>query len=138
MNDTIEHRASCHCGELSIRLAGDPEYVSSCCCQACQRRTGSLFGVTAFFREDQVIEKAGPVGDYRRIGESGKALDFHFCTNCGSTVWWEPHARPGRVAVSAGAFADTAFPAPQRMIWTEHRHPWVCTPEDLPLYERAP
>jgi hypothetical protein len=24
------------------------------------------------------------------------------------------------------------------MIWTEHRHPWVCTPEDLPLYERAP
>jgi len=37
-----------------------------------------------------------------------------------------------------GAFAAAAFQAPQRMIWTEHKHPWICTPEDLPLYERAP
>lgn len=138
MNEPRVWEAACHCGRMRIRLAGDPQYVSSCCCEACQRRTGSLFGVTAFFGEDQVLEKSGAWGDFRRIGESGQPLDFHFCTTCGSTVWWEPHARPGRIAVSAGAFADPAFPAPQRMIWTDHRHPWVTTPEGLPLFETSP
>ena len=138
MGATTEREASCACGELKVRLAGDPDYVSSCCCQQCQKRTGSFFGVTAFFREDQLVTTDGAEATFRRIGESGKPLDFHFCPKCGSTVWWEPHARPGRVAVAVGAFADSAFPAPQRMIWTEHRHPWVVTPDDLPLFERAP
>jgi hypothetical protein len=138
MTEGTVREATCCCGQLKIRLAGDPEYVSSCCCQACQRRSGSFFAVTAFFAEGQVVETVGERSDYRRIGESGKPLDFHFCPKCGSTVWWEPHARPGRVAVAAGMFADAAFPAPQRMIWTAHRHPWVVTPEGLPLYDRAP
>jgi hypothetical protein len=137
MDDKVWEGA-CHCGRMRIRLAGDPEYVSSCCCEACQRRTGSFFGVTAFFRDEQVLAKEGEWGDFRRTAESGATLDFHFCRSCGSTVWWEPQARPGRICVSAGMFADPAFPAPQRMIWTDHRHPWVTTPEDLPLYATSP
>jgi hypothetical protein len=112
--------------------------VSSCCCLQCQRRTGSLFGVTAFFAEAQVTAVEGEETTFRRIGHSGKGLNFHFCPRCGSTVYWEPEARPGRVAVAAGAFADPGFPAPQRMIWTESRHPWVCTPDDLPLHPQSP
>jgi hypothetical protein len=138
MSDAKTWEAACACGQLTIRLAGDPDYVSSCCCQACQRRTGSLYGVTAFFREAQVVERSGAASDFRRIGASGKPLDFHFCPTCGSTVWWEPQARPGRVAVAAGAVADASFPSPQRMIWTEHRHPSVLTPEGLPLFEQTP
>ena len=66
MSETIEHLASCHCGQLSIRVAGDPDYVSSCCCQACQRRTGSLFGVTAFYRQEQIVETTGERRDFTR------------------------------------------------------------------------
>jgi hypothetical protein len=138
MTDDTIREAACACGELRIRLVGEPAMVSTCCCQACQRRTGSFFGVTAFFRQDQVTGQDGTPRDFTRIAESGNALDFHFCAACGSTVWWEPHARPGMVAVAAGAFADVSFPQPERMIWTEHRHPWVCTPDDLPLFDHAP
>lgn len=133
-----ERVAACACGQLSLRLSGDPAYVSSCCCQACQRRSGSFYAVTAFFLHDQVLEKLGRASDFRRIGASGKPLDFHFCPECGSTVWWEPQARPDRVAVAGGCFADVDFPAPQRLIWTEHRHPSVLVPDDLPTFERAP
>lgn len=138
MSEVTLHDAACACGELKVRLRGDPQYVSSCCCEQCQRRTGSFFGVTAFFAEDQVASRTGAETTFRRLAESGNALTFHFCPGCGSTVWWEPQARPGMVAVAAGAFADPDFPGPQRMIWTDHRHPWVCTPEGLPLYPKGP
>ena len=138
MSDETLREAGCACGDMKVKLRGDPAYVSTCCCQQCQKRTGGFFGVTAFFEEDQLVSTDGAETIFRRIGESGKPLDFHFCSRCGSTVWWEPHARPGRIAVAAGAFADAGFPSPQRMIWTEHRHPWVMTPDDLPLYDRSP
>ena len=138
MAESGERRAACACGQLSIRLSGDPQRVSSCCCQQCQRRTGSFFGVTAFFARGQVLATEGEATSFRRGSDSGGAITFHFCPRCGSSLWWDPEARPGLVAVAAGAFADPAFPAPERMVWTEHRHPWVCTPEGLPLFERNP
>jgi hypothetical protein len=138
MADTREREASCACGGLRIRLRGDPDYVSSCACQQCQRRTGSAFGVTAFFSVDQVVAAEGEPVVFRRIGESGNPLLFRFCPDCGSTVWWEPVARPGRVAVAGGAFADKNFPAPQRLIWAEHKAAWVRPPDGAAEFPRGP
>ncbi|TIW65491.1 MAG: aldehyde-activating protein, partial [Mesorhizobium sp.] len=41
--------ASCACGQLQIRCQREPDIVSLCHCLDCQRRTGSPFGVAAFF-----------------------------------------------------------------------------------------
>ena len=130
--------AGCSCGALTIKLAGDPEYVSSCACQACQRRTGSAFGVTAFFTEDQVVGQWGEASVFERLGGSGKPLFFRFCPSCGSTVWWEALARPGRLAVAAGAFADKDVPAPQRLIWAEYGADWIRPPEGTPVFPKNP
>ena len=130
--------ASCACGGIGIRLTGEPEYVSSCACQQCQRRTGSAFGVTAFFSVDQVAQTRGEPAVFQRVGESGHPLLFRFCPDCGSTVWWEAVARPGRVCVAAGAFADPDFPAPKRLIWAEHKAAWVVPPEGAPEFPRGP
>ena len=138
MAENPTREASCACGQLTIRVAGDPEYVSSCACQACQRRTGAPFGVTAFFRNEQVADHAGEASVFRRIAESGNALDFRFCPKCGSTVWWEPHGRPGRTCVAWGAFADPDFPAPQRLIWTDYKADWVHALPGAPEFPRSP
>ena len=138
MAGEMVREASCSCGKLSIKLTGDPEYVSSCACQACQRRTGSAFGVTAFFKEAQMAGEWGESGVFERVGGSGQPMFFRFCPHCGSTVWWEALARPGRVAVAAGAFADKDFPAPQRLIWAEHKAPWVRAPEGAPEFPQGP
>jgi hypothetical protein len=130
--------ASCSCGQLSIKVTGDPDMVSSCACQACQRRTGSAFGVTAFFADDQVVGQWGEATVFERLGGSGKPLFFRFCPACGSTVWWEALARPGRVAVAAGAFADKDFPPPQRLIWAEYKAAWVEPPAGVPEFPRGP
>lgn len=130
--------ASCACGQMGIRLDGEPRLVSSCCCQQCQRRTGSFVAVTAFFDDDQVEKAWGESRVHLRKGASGKDLSFRFCPDCGSTVWWLAEARPGTVAVAGGAFADKDFPAPERLIWAEHRNAWVQVPPGVREYEQAP
>ena len=77
--------AVCHCGQLRLEVDGDPFWVSLCHCIACQRRTGSAFGMQAGFRADQV-QAGGRYSDYARISDEADRKEhvFHFCPECGS------------------------------------------------------
>ena len=116
--------ASCACGRLSIECEGEPAKVSLCHCTACQRRTGGPFGVAAFYERSQVRPQ-GQDRRYVRASDTGFDVVFHFCPDCGGTVWWEPQRKPDMVAVAPGAFADPTFPAPTQSVHEETRHPWV-------------
>lgn len=94
-----------------------------CHCLACQRRTGSAFGVQARFARADVTFH-GEARAYTRVADSGTGVTFHFCGSCGSTVWWELGALPGFVAVAVGAFADPAFPGPTVSIYEARSHSW--------------
>ncbi|RJG43008.1 GFA family protein [Mesorhizobium sp. DCY119] len=120
----MERTATCSCENLRIVCTGEPAKVSLCHCLACQKRTGSTYGIAAFFRREDVrIE--GPHKSYKRPSDSGFPVTFHFCPDCGSTVFWEPQRRPEFVAVGVGAFADPSFPAPTQAVHSESRHDWV-------------
>jgi hypothetical protein len=135
---TVQRQAACHCGQLRVRLDGDPALVSSCHCFACQRRTGALFGSTSFFRRDQVVAIEGEHRTWRRAGDSGRFLAFHFCPTCGSNVFWEAEGTPGMISVAAGCFADPSFPAPVRTVWAENKHGWLPFPESIPRHPKNP
>ncbi len=120
----MERTASCACGQLTARCQGDPAKVSLCHCLACQRRTGAPFGVAAFFGREAVTVE-GRTRRYARPSDSGHEVTFHFCPDCGSTIYWEPHRMPGLIAVASGAFADPSFPPPTQQAYGEHRHTWV-------------
>ena len=49
--------AACSCGQLQATTSGDPVRISVCHCLACQRRTGSVFGMQARFPRAQVRER---------------------------------------------------------------------------------
>ncbi|WP_336247073.1 MULTISPECIES: GFA family protein [Rhizobium/Agrobacterium group] len=101
-NDGMKQVAKCSCGKLSAVATGEPRKVSACHCKSCQRRTGSPFGVAVFFERSEVVI-AGESRTYVRSGDSGMNLTFHFCSDCGSSVYWLPEFRPGLVAVALGA-----------------------------------
>jgi hypothetical protein len=127
-------RASCLCGSLRVTCEGDPFRISMCHCLACQRRTGSAFGVQARWRADQVrIE--GPSTIYVRTGDSGGVGTMHFCPTCGSTVYWTIDSMPDAVAVAVGAFADPSFPAPRISVYEARKHPWVAVPTEIEHWE---
>src|SRR5918912_2010474 len=105
--------AMCSCGQLRLEARGDPFVVSICHCLACQRRTGSAFGMQAGFASDQVTV-SGRSTEYPRTSDEAdrKVHVFHFCPECGSNVFYTEPDEPGLVVVMTGAFADPSFPAP--------------------------
>ena len=138
MLQSTQREAACHCGQLRLKLAGDPQLVSSCHCQACQRRTGAVFGSTSFFARSQLVSTNGEHRVFRRQGDSGTWLVFHFCPSCGSNVFWESDRQPNMISVAVGAFADPDFPAPSRTVWTAHKHEWLPFPATIPAYRQNP
>ena len=122
--------ASCSCGKLALVVRGEPVRISMCHCLECQRRTGSAFGAQARFHVADV-EITGPSTAYRRVADSGNAITFHFCLDCGSTVYYLPEAEPDVIAVPIGAFADPGFPRPRVSVYESRKHPWVGLPDDI-------
>ncbi len=107
-----------------------------CHCLACQRRTGSTYGVQARYAVEQ-IHVAGDSTTFQRVGDSGGSVTFHFCASCGATVYWELGGAPGFVAVAVGAFGDPTFPSPRVSVYEARRHEWVAMPtgSDITHYD---
>jgi hypothetical protein len=127
--------AACSCGQLKLTAEGDPIRVSMCHCLACQRRTGSAFGIQARFASDHV-SVTGRYSDYVRISdEGGEGTTFHFCPDCGATVFYELGAESDVVAVPIGAFAEPDFPPPTRSIYESRRHPWLAIEAPMEHYD---
>jgi hypothetical protein len=119
--------AACSCGQLRVTAEGDPVRISMCHCLACQRRTGSAFGMQARWPADRI----GIVGrhtEYVRISDNGEAT-FHFCPDCGATVFYTAESIADAVAVPIGAFADPSLPPPTVSAWEARRHAWVSVPD---------
>ena len=124
--------ASCSCGQLRLACEGEPVRLSMCHCLACQRRTGSIFGVQARFPDGRVTIE-GRATEFSRVADSGNRVAFHFCPLCGSTVYWRLGAAPDLIAVAVGAFADPGFPQPRHSVHESRRHAWAMAAGDLDL-----
>ena len=122
--------ASCSCGQLKVLATGEPIRVSICHCLACQRRTGSVFGVQARFTA-RSVEVQGASTEFVRVGDSGTKLTYHFCPACGATVYYTLDSDASVVAIPVGAFADPSFPAPVRSVYEERMHSWVSAPPNV-------
>jgi len=128
-------QAACVCGQLRLSLKGEPLYVSSCCCTRCQRRTGGFFGVTVYARPDQVVAGSGRTQTFHLPDGS---TTFHRCADCGTNLWWVPDDVDDVIGLAGGCFVGQDLPAPQRMVWVEHKHPFVQVPTGLPTFDGPP
>ncbi len=121
--------AACSCGQLRVRVQGDPVRVSVCHCLACQRRTGSAFGVQARWPVASA-QITGESREYLRVSdEDDEERRFYFCPECGGTVYY--FTEPEFVAIPVGMLADPAFPQPTVSVWESRRHAWVTLPESI-------
>lgn len=130
----MTRHAACSCGQLNVTTEGEPVRISMCHCLTCQRRTGSVFGVQARFPQDKVSIE-GRSTQYVRTADSGNHATFHFCPDCGSTVYYRLEQVPDVIAVAVGAFADPAFPAPKVSVYEARRHAWAGIPADVEHFD---
>ena len=132
--------ASCCCGELTMTVSGEPERIIRCHCDYCQRRTGSVFQVSCWYYDDQVVERTGS-GTIFNEGPNNPGIDYVFCPRCGSTVYWEFRALAPFLGgnqlygIAVGNFVETDFPAPNLDAENVSRHHWI---DELPGLEPHP
>jgi hypothetical protein len=115
--------AHCACRQLQAEADGEPIIVSMCHCTECQRRTGSPFGVGAWYPKEKVRIR-GEAKTFVRPVEN-RTVTNHFCPNCGGTMLWEASKRQGLIGVAVGMFGEPEFPPPHRSIYENTKHRWL-------------
>jgi hypothetical protein len=128
--------ACCSCGQLRIRVDGEPRGVGVCHCLACQRRTGSVFAALASFAAPYSV--LGEAREYARVGDQGARFVFRFCPVCGTTLFHTEDGNDESVSVAVGAFADPDFPPPRVSVYDVRRHPWVQLPPGTKTFDKDP
>jgi hypothetical protein len=122
-------RASCQCGNLTAAIDDRADAMTVMChCIDCQKRSGSPFGVMAYYSDDSVTI-GGEAREYSRPTDAGNTFTTGFCPTCGSTLYGKASGFPGIIGVCVGAISDPAFPAPMRSIYEQSRHHWLALPE---------
>lgn len=71
---------SCHCGAITWQFDAVPDGATACNCTVC-RRYGALW---IYDYENEGVRVQGNTTHYTR----GKAIEFHFCPNCGCVSHW--------------------------------------------------
>ena len=67
----------------------------------------------------------GAFTTFTRTSDTGRSATYSFCPMCGDTVVYALEARPGRVTIPVGAFAEDDFPEPTAQAYAARRHHWV-------------
>ncbi|APE28466.1 GFA family protein [Aurantiacibacter gangjinensis] len=116
-------KAHCQCGSLTADISGEGTGVL-CHCKACQRRTGSPFGMMIYYTVDQV-SVSGEAAEYTRIADSGDELTHGFCPTCGTPLWLTTAKHPGGIGIAVGAHEGHDSAPPARSVFEDCRHPWV-------------
>ena len=121
----MAHQARCCCGAFTLELAGEPVLNALCHCDNCKRRTGSAFGWSVYFREEDVGAPSGEGRVYALEKASG-VQERWFCAGCGSTLWWRSGAMVGVIGVAGGCLPGVGEPAVSAS--EDARCPWLELP----------
>ncbi len=132
------HEGGCLCGAVRYRVTGQPVRASICHCRNCQRRTGSAFGMGAYFRPEQVEILRGELKTYAyRSDESGRWLHMQFCPQCGGTVTWTAEALGDLRAIAGGTLDDPDWLQIDRHGWTRSKQNWFTCPAGVQVFEKG-
>jgi hypothetical protein len=135
----MDQQGGCLCGAVRYRVTDKPVRGSACHCTFCQKRTGSAFGLGAYFKQEDVeFLKDGERRIYQhRSDETGRYIRLEFCSTCGTQVTWTIEALPGLRAIGVGTLDDPKSVSVNRFGWFRSAHPWIKPPVGFEVYERG-
>ncbi len=121
--------ATCACGNATISVNRGPSDLGICHCTNCKRRTGSAFGISAYFDIDAVTERTGNTSVYSlRNDFHNHEQHRHFCTTCGTTLYWFVSTLPSKIGIAGGCFDNESLPEPTYTTNDRKRYEWLSIP----------
>jgi hypothetical protein len=112
---TTIHRGSCLCGETVFEVHGPLRDSIACHCTQCRKQTGHYLSATSAAKSDFHLLRGERVRWYRASNTAQRA----FCSQCGSTLFWQADAQPPACSTGPPASSPRATSsAPTRVIIT--------------------
>jgi hypothetical protein len=90
----------------------------------CQKKTGSAFGLGAYYNAD-VVKVTGVSTRYVREALEGRKFTQHFCSHCGATLFWNTERHVGGIGIAVGCFDDLPHTKPVRSVFDDSRCVWL-------------
>jgi hypothetical protein len=127
--------ALCACGQASITVNAEPTMHGICHCTNCKRRTGSAFGISAYFDRNAIVAQQGETTVYAfHHAAQHHNQERHFCSTCGSTLFWTISTLPDKIGIAGGCFADGGLPEPTYSVTDKKRERWLTLPPNWQAY----
>ncbi len=132
----MSRTASCACGQASITVDSNPQMHGVCHCTNCKRRTGSAFGISSYFGKSSVVEARGETSVYAfHHAAKGHDQERHFCSRCGTTLFWYVSTLPELVGIAGGCFADEGLPEPAHSVTHRKKEAWLALPQTWQVHQ---
>lgn len=87
----------CLCESVTYEITGEARPVVNCHCSRCRRHTGHFMAATAADVIDVTIS-----GENLTWYDATDEVQYGFCGNCGSTLFWRTSRRPDLISIAAG------------------------------------
>ena len=129
-------KGSCMCENVQYNSAEEPFAQAVCHCLDCQKQTGTAFSVVVGLHEAELKLSGASHATIVTIGDTGKQTIRHFCNNCGSPIYSQPHAYPGIAFLKAGTLDDTTWLKPTLNVYCETAQSWVTIDEGMENHDR--
>ncbi len=127
----------CVCGQVRYELTASPITCYACHCTQCQTISGSGFSLSAIAEIANIRVLAGDVSE-STFQINGSDRSRHYCSNCGTLVWFSSPLFPGIVAIKAGTFDDTSWFRPIAHLWVSSKMPSVEIGDNEIKYDGQP
>ena len=75
--------------------------------------------------ERECFQVEGESKQWVRTADSGQQTTYHFCPECGSTVYYGGGNFPELVAIPLGALDDPYFATIDYSVWEKRKHGWI-------------
>jgi hypothetical protein len=135
--DSVTISGGCLCGALRYEAKGEPMFAGYCCCDDCQKASGSGFIPFIGFPPG-ALNVTGPHTIYQMHHADGRTSERFSCAKCASLVFGGEPGNPHGNTIYAGTLDDTSLFKPAIAIMTKFKPDWVLLPEGLATFPGMP
>lgn len=118
----------CLCESITYEMSGPARDVVNCHCSRCRRHTGHFMAATS--TEADTLEIRGETLRWYATAD----VEYGFCAECGSTLFWRTSRRPGRIAVAAGTLTPPTGLRTIAAIYADFASDYHDLDQDIPTY----
>lgn len=119
----------CLCESITYEISGPARDIVNCHCSRCRRHTGHFMAATQASAEEIEIE-----GETLRWYNPTDEVQYGFCGNCGSTLFWRTTRRPDVISIAAGTLTPPTGLRTVAAIYTDYSSDYHPFDPEVPTY----